>query len=115
MRISDWSSDVCSSDLEQTEHEARDVQVITRPACERLFDFCFRLAERRQAQGRPGVLTCVDKANVLGSMVFFRRIFDERASLFPAVGSEEHTSELQSLMRISYAVFCLKKKNTHKL
>src|SRR3546814_8334030 len=28
--------------------------------------------------------------------------------------SEEHTSELQSLMRISYAVFCLKKKNTHK-
>src|SRR3546814_11299004 len=84
MRISDWSSDVCSSDLEQTEHEARDVQVITRPACERLFDFCFRLAERRQAQGRPGVLTCVDKANVLGSMVFFRRIFDERASLFPA-------------------------------
>src|SRR3546814_15503665 len=85
MRISDWSSDVCSSDLEQTEHEARDVQVITRGGCERLFDFCFRLAERRRAGGRPGVLTCVDKANVLGSMVFFRRIFDERASLFPAV------------------------------
>src|SRR3546814_9922200 len=85
MRISDWSSDVCSSDLEQTEHEARDVQVITRPACERLFDFCFRLAERRKAQGRAGVLTCVDKANVLGSMVFFRRIFDERAGLFPRV------------------------------
>src|SRR3546814_2605104 len=32
----------------------------------------------------------------------------------PAVRSEEHTSELQSLMRISYAVFCLKKKKTHK-
>src|SRR3546814_1146722 len=31
-------------------------------------------------------------------------------ALFPAIGSEEHTSELQSLMRISYAVFCLKKK-----
>src|SRR3546814_7546641 len=29
--------------------------------------------------------------------------------------SEEHTSELQSLMRISYAVFCLQKKNTHKI
>src|SRR3546814_16590906 len=64
---------------------SRDVQVITRPACERLFDFCFRLAERRKAQGRAGVLTCVDKANVLGSMVFFRRIFDERAGLFPRV------------------------------
>src|SRR3546814_9813001 len=35
----------------------------------------------------------------------------------PGVGarSEEHTSELQSLMRISYAVFCLKKKNIHKM
>src|SRR3546814_9001589 len=35
-------------------------------------------------------------------------------SLIPAQRSEEHTSELQSLMRISYAVFCLKKKNTTK-
>src|SRR3546814_496534 len=70
---------------EQTEHEARDVQVITRPACERLFDFCFRLAQRRQAQGRPGVLTWVDKGKGVGPMVFFRRIFDERARLFPAV------------------------------
>src|SRR3546814_6881349 len=33
---------------------------------------------------------------------------------FPLIRSEEHTSELQSLMRISYAVFCLKKKNEHK-
>jgi len=70
---------------EQTEDAARDVQVITRKASERLFDFCFRLAERRKAKGHPGVLTCVDKANVLGSMVFFRRIFDERAMLFPLV------------------------------
>jgi 3-isopropylmalate dehydrogenase len=70
---------------EQTEDAARDVQVITRAACERLFDFCFRLAARRKASGRAGVLTCVDKANVLGSMVFFRRIFDERARLFPEV------------------------------
>ena len=70
---------------EQSETEARDVQVVTRAASERLFDFCFRLAERRRAQGHPGVLTCVDKANVLGSMVFFRKIFDERAARFPAV------------------------------
>src|SRR3546814_8752483 len=35
--------------------------------------------------------------------------------LWPSVRSEEHTSELQSLMRNSYAVFCLKKKNTHKI
>src|SRR3546814_10506566 len=36
------------------------------------------------------------------------------AAFFAMARSEEHTSELQSLMRISYAVFCLKKKNTHK-
>src|SRR3546814_1535077 len=48
------------------------------------------------------------------------RISDTIVDLFLAadpasrVRSEEHTSELQSLMRISYAVFCLKKKNTHK-
>src|SRR3546814_5702071 len=37
-----------------------------------------------------------------------------RSWSIPALRSEEHTSELQSLMRISYAVFCLKKKNTHR-
>src|SRR3546814_6244812 len=37
-----------------------------------------------------------------------------RAARCPRPRSEEHTSELQSLMRISYAVFCLKKKNTKK-
>src|SRR3546814_4660644 len=40
--------------------------------------------------------------------------FDLRAIAFVPDGSEEHTSELQSLMRISYAVFCLKKKNKEK-
>src|SRR3546814_3659172 len=51
----------------------------------------------------------------------FERLFDndEGARLVPAfhksIRSEEHTSELQSLMRISYAVFCLKKKNTIKI
>src|SRR3546814_4554826 len=40
--------------------------------------------------------------------------FDRRGSLWLSTRSEEHTSELQSLMRISYAVFCLKKKNQKK-
>src|SRR3546814_8724059 len=39
---------------------------------------------------------------------------DERRGLFATIRSEEHTSELQSLMRISYAVFCLKKKKQTK-
>src|SRR3546814_9759292 len=40
---------------------------------------------------------------------------DDRHRRDPARRSEEHTSELQSLMRISYAVFCLKKKQTHRI
>src|SRR3546814_10214055 len=43
-----------------------------------------------------------------------REIKESGVDLFDEVRSEEHTSELQSLMRISYAVFCLKKKNKHK-
>ena len=82
---------------EQTESEARDVQVISRAACERLFDFCFKLAARRKASGRPGALTCVDKANVLGSMVFFRRIFDERARLFPEVAARHRYVDATAL------------------
>jgi 3-isopropylmalate dehydrogenase len=62
---------------------ATDTMVITRSTCERLFDFSFRLAERRRSRGTPGRVTCVDKANVFTSMAFFRRIFDERAARFP--------------------------------
>ena len=62
---------------------ARDTMVITRAVCERLFDFAFRLAERRRARGGKGRVTCVDKANVFASMAFFRKVFDERAARFP--------------------------------
>lgn len=68
--------------------EARDSLVISRVRSERVFDFSFRLAERRKNQGYPGKVTCVDKANVLGSMAFFRRVFGERAARFPAVTAE---------------------------
>jgi len=87
---------------EQSATEARDVQVITRAASERLFDFCFKLAERRKAKGRPGQLTCVDKANVLGSMVFFRRIFDERAKQFPAVEARHRYVDAMALDLIKH-------------
>jgi len=64
----------------QDDEVARDTMEITRAASERLFDFAFRLARKRKGRGSPGRVTCVDKANVLGSFAFFRRIFDERAS-----------------------------------
>ena len=65
----------------EDDREARDTQVITRPVCERLFDFAFALAAKRRAAGHPGRVTCVDKANVFKSFAFFRQVFDERAAL----------------------------------
>ena len=62
-----------------------ETMVITRHISERLFDFCFRLAEQRKKRGLPGKLTCVDKANVFAAFAFFRQIFDERAANFPDI------------------------------
>ena len=58
---------------------ASDKMIVTRKGSERLFRFSFDYARRRKEQGKEGRLTCVDKANVLGSMAFFRGIFDEIA------------------------------------
>ena len=70
------------------DREARDTMLITRGVSERLFDFSFALAATRKRQGRPGVVTCVDKANVFTSFAFFRKIFHERAALNPGLGNE---------------------------
>jgi 3-isopropylmalate dehydrogenase len=71
-----------------TDTEARETLVITRKTSERLFEFSFRLAERRKARGRPGQLTCVDKANVFKAFAFFREMFDEAASRHPGVKAD---------------------------
>ncbi len=67
---------------------ARETLVITRDTSERLFDTAFALARRRKAKGRPGRVTCVDKANVFVAMAFFRKIFDERAGSFPDIRAD---------------------------
>lgn len=81
----------------ENDHTARDALVITRPVCEKLFDFAFRLAERRIDQGKPGPVACIDKANVLASMAFFRKIFDERAADFPTVKTEHRYVDATAL------------------
>ena len=68
-----------------TQNDARETLVITRKTSERLFEFSFKFAERRKARGRPGALTCVDKANVFKAFAFFREIFDEAAQRHPEV------------------------------
>src|SRR6201998_2928779 len=72
-----------------TDSEARETLVITRKTSERLFEFSFRLAERRKARGRAnGGLTCVDKANVFKAFAFFREMFDEAAKRHPDVKTD---------------------------
>src|SRR3546814_2631388 len=107
MRISDWSSDVCSSDL--------GIQILdyfVNPELSGIYATSFPRGHHDHlvpAQYRPhpcrppkGRTCAADRA----TNKFFRACQLQR--------SEEHTSELQSLMRISYAVFCLKKKQTQK-
>src|SRR6202048_133340 len=71
-----------------THDEARETLVITRKTSQRLFDFSLRLAERRKKRGKPGLLTCVDKANAFKAYAYFRSIFDERAKNFPGVKTD---------------------------
>src|SRR3546814_10402749 len=136
MRISDWSSDVCSSDLRPRDRRNlatlergrstqqafgnRDVVVACKIPCA----ICQRDRANRGGRARQVArLNPICEAERVG---FVAAAFKEAAALHPSqfasdMGiekiyrdgcrrSEEHTSELQSLMRTSYAVFCLKTK-----
>ena len=81
----------------ENDAEARDTMIITRRGSERVHDFAFRLAQRRKSCGRPGRVTCVDKANVFRSMAFFRKIFDERACNFPDIEARHHYIDATAL------------------
>jgi 3-isopropylmalate dehydrogenase len=65
-----------------------DTMCISRSSSERLFTLAFDLARRRRHDGRPARVTCVDKANVLPAMAFFRRIFLECAEKYPDVEAD---------------------------
>lgn len=67
---------------------ATDRMVITRKGTERVADFAFKLATQRRADGHPGHVTCIDKANVLASTAFFRKVFLERAASHPEVQAD---------------------------
>src|SRR3546814_8456090 len=116
MRISDWSSDVCSSDLGYY-----DLPQVDRGE----YGVAMRVAAGDSAEKAA---LYEDHGLVLRSSTEAQQYYLGFNWLDPVVGlgdtpeqqektrklrrSEEHTSELQSLMRISYAVLCLKKKNT---
>src|SRR3546814_1867627 len=99
MRISDWSSDVCSSDLDQ--------------------DVSDELEAQCQGEGIVRtVVYAIDADDIDGQHEHVGDTYSEAAARevvrrLKFERTEEHTPELQSLMRISYAVFCLKKKPEH--
>src|SRR3546814_6020585 len=72
---------------------------------------CFQ-PSTQEHRGRPNQGGCSDEENDFPDGAAHRRGFESQRSATWTERSEEHTSELQSLMRISYAVFCLKKKKT---
>jgi 3-isopropylmalate dehydrogenase len=71
-----------------SEQAAHNLIKITRATSEKLFEYSFELAKRRQSRGSEGKVTCIDKANVLSSMVFFRRIFDAVKVRYPEISAE---------------------------
>src|SRR3546814_7888859 len=118
MRISDWSSDVCSSDLQLfPDHaaisEAAWLAAGGDPEIGDLIgmDMDVHLLKgddvesfSKRPQARALLITALSEVHANASMF---------GGIESTSRSEEHTSELQSLMRISYAVFCLKKKIHH--
>src|SRR3546814_2642071 len=132
MRISDWSSDVCSSDLlglavdlyglEDLAHqgegaEAAQVAADGHVEAERATVLgeeelgAAHAGQRRAQRHRIEVGGAQHAGHALGGE---QRRADALGAVLEQRRSEEHTSELQSLMRISYAVFCLKKKKKNK-
>src|SRR3546814_8640504 len=103
MRISDWSSDVCSSDLRLGVADLRRAGAVEAQRHQGASDAEARSAALSRAAG-------LHQAGRRSARSLFRHRDDGRGGQAPGPRSEEHTSELQSLMRISYAVFCLKKK-----
>jgi 3-isopropylmalate dehydrogenase len=71
-----------------THERAIDKLTITREVSERLFNFSFRMARQRKIRGYKGRVTCIDKANVLGSFYFFRQIFFEVAERYPDIEAD---------------------------
>src|SRR3546814_2756238 len=136
MRISDWSSDVCSSDLEIYVQAAMrlagklNLPVVATHPVQFLQSSDFRahearvcIAEGEQLGNARRVRRFTEEQYLLSSQEMAQRFADVPSALANSVEiakrcsltrSEEHTSELQSLMRISYAVFCLKKKKTKR-
>src|SRR3546814_4735293 len=109
MRISDWSSDVCSSDLLHRRNERAD-----GPTQQPEGSSVMAILTGLMRLGRDAELKYTAGGDAIANLALAYNYGKKENGKQPSQRSEEHTSELQSLMRISYAVFCLKKKNNKK-
>src|SRR3546814_6332992 len=127
MRISDWSSDVCSSDLQIVELDQDMDQIASGNFVLGEYHFILTLyadsqerlsrniATARAELSNAGFVSAKEDLAVVssfysqfpGNWKYRTRLANVSSLNFLGLRSEEHTSELQSLMRISYAVFCL--------
>src|SRR3546814_9000129 len=117
MRISDWSSDVCSSDLRAAEPPARDrCSPPANPSAGVRSRYCQEQAHMKKSSREALDAYYAEAGSWAKDQGDALRASRRTAwwvaggAAFIAVRSEEHTSEIQSLMRISYVVFGLKKK-----
>src|SRR3546814_9789282 len=111
MRISDWSSDVCSSDLNaEPEPPDRELRQVVEPVGAGEGNAVVRADGVGQAALLEQALKDRNDASPFHALEGFAGENEPRGVIGDGQRSEEHTSELQSLLRISYAVFCLTKK-----
>src|SRR3546814_3376398 len=123
MRISDWSSDVCSSDLLPVEGGQSIAECGHSLFQSMMIDRALRCRNRNMSNAAPELPDAVRhrgcsrnsrQRGPVRTVNIWSAEADSRQLHRNDQRSEEHTSELQSLMRISYAVLCLKKKKTKK-
>src|SRR3546814_2436477 len=110
MRIRDWRSDVCSSDRFMNRGQDPESEASKEDYALQVIDLYMQDVHDVEENGGLR-LAGIATPHPTGRVRFF--VEGHRSRRRRETRSEEHTSELQSLMRISYAVFCLKKKQHH--
>src|SRR3546814_6680839 len=112
MRISDWSSDVCSSDLTARRGDVAAATVVTVGPPANYIEFTTSAYGIDAYPDAVTILPSGQERRIVTRLDPTDEFYADGAAA-GTVRSEEHTSELQSLMRTSYAVFCLKKQTKH--